>query len=164
MDTNGKYINFNGNRQTYLEFASTLLNKAEVEINYTIGSIVTTGGQYGAIVLDCRPTNANGNYLIYGFDTRTAVPRKVNIYTNGVERTSVAAYPDIFHKVKIELLKTGSKIWVDNDLAIDSPGVLSGGFINQRPKIGLHAWYGQPGVTMLNARIYEFSIKEVPSS
>jgi len=153
------YILFNGGK--YLTFASSLLNRSNVELTWVVGSIPKSNSSYASPLLDTRPTGTNGNYHILSINQQLTAPYPINYnypssstvrLTKGLIGNDAGPYV-----IKLQLTDARAKILVNGTVAheVDTGSALN----TANLKLGRSAFNNV--VADIQMRLYFFEIKSL---
>lgn len=164
-DADGKFMNFPGGTwNSVVTMGSTLLNCKEIEISILAKDILNTGGGYGALLFDNRPVNTNGNYVLFGPNTRGDSFREFTANVNNqaltVNDTKIPANAKA--EIRLTMYKDKTELILNSRLISTNraPGVLTS-FIGNNAGIGRHGFASVSGVMPLIAKIYNFTMRKI---
>lgn len=164
QDSRGKYVLMPGSSwNDVINFGSSLLNCSEVEINMTVGDVLTTGGGYGALLFDNRPDRTNTNNLLFQIVTMGSgvYDRKFAVNTNNTGIYSTQSYgTSELLRIKVKVKANGTNVYV-NDVNIISTPLKPVSFVGLYAGIGRHAFSNVSGTMPLKAKLFYFDIRKI---
>lgn len=163
-DAYGTYMNFTGTNTQWINCKSTKLDiGTNCELYYKISGLTYYGGQFGIMLMDSRPLNTNGNYLLFAYSSTKPAPfygiTNVNLKGDVTATTPFPTDQTVPYELRLRMLKTGTYLYLNNVLISTNPEPLN--VVNQNWTIGRNAFSSQAATPFLTAKIYQFEIRQL---
>lgn len=159
-DQYGTYINFTGNKNQWLSFLSPKLNLGECEIYIRMAGMIVRGGEYDTTILDCRPNQTNGPYLLLSYTSKTSPINFYSVYNSSqrIDSTINVTTQPVEYMIRIK--NTGTEFFMNGQMVANSTYTIN--FINQDFKLGKNTFADVvPTVPALLGKVYRFEIRSL---